>query len=88
MALGAQVMVLAQEEGAELQHTAQKATAAPQLELEIDPQQLQRDPQLPQITTSFHLSSYRYPQLIKRFDQFLSEQAPMLSQLHQQFGVP
>ncbi|WP_422910835.1 substrate-binding periplasmic protein [Pseudomonas sp. MAC6] len=56
--------------------------------LGIDPQQLQRDPQLPQITTSFHLSSYRYPQLIKRFDQFLSEQAAMLNQLRQQFGVP
>ena len=27
-------------------------------------------------------------QLIKRFDQFLSEQAPMLSQLHQQFDLP
>ncbi len=56
--------------------------------LGIAPQQLQRDPQLPQITTSFHLSSYRYDQLIKRFDHFLSEQGPMLNQLRQQFGLP
>lgn len=56
--------------------------------LGIAPQQLQRDPQLPQITTSFHLSSYQYDQLIKRFDQFLSEQAPMLNQLRQQFDLP
>ena len=56
--------------------------------LGIAPQQLQRDPQLPQITTSFHLSSYRYDQLIKRFDHFLSEQAPMLNQLRQQFDLP
>jgi polar amino acid transport system substrate-binding protein len=56
--------------------------------LGIAPQLLQRDPQLPQITTRFHLSSYRYPELIKRFDRFLIEQAATLSQLHQQFGLP
>jgi polar amino acid transport system substrate-binding protein len=56
--------------------------------LGIAPELLQRDPQLPQISTSFHLSSYKYPELIKHFDRFLIDEAPMLSQLHQHYGLP
>lgn len=54
----------------------------------IDEQALQLDPQLPLINTSFHLSSYQHPELIKRFDRFLVEEAGTLRALRQQYGLP
>ncbi|PTS84781.1 peptidase M24 [Pseudomonas sp. HMWF032] len=56
--------------------------------LDIPPASIQQDPQLPQITTHFHLSSYQHPELIKDFDRFLTEQAPQLKQLQQRFNLP
>ena len=57
-------------------------------QLGLDATHVQLDPQLPQVNTSFHLSSYKHPELIKRFDRFLLEDAAQLSQLRQQFNLP
>ncbi len=57
-------------------------------QLGLDPSHVQLDPQLPQVNTSFHLSSYQHADLIKRFDRFLLEDAAQLSQLRQQFNLP
>lgn len=57
-------------------------------QLGLAPAHVQPDPQLPQVNTSFHLSSYKHPELIKRFDRFLLEDAAQLSQLRQQFSLP
>ncbi|WP_339409217.1 substrate-binding periplasmic protein [Pseudomonas sp. EA_35y_Pfl2_R5] len=57
-------------------------------QLGLDPAQVQLDPQLPQVNTSFHLSSYKHPELIKRFDRFLLEEAVQLNQLRQRFNLP
>lgn len=56
--------------------------------LGIDEQRLQLDPQLPLINTSFHLSSYKHPELITGFDRFLVEEAGTLRALRQQYGLP
>lgn len=57
-------------------------------QLGIDEQRLQLDPQLPLINTSFHLSSYKHPELITGFDRFLVEEAGTLRALRQQYGLP
>ncbi|MDP2746462.1 ABC transporter substrate-binding protein [Pseudomonas sp.] len=57
-------------------------------QLGLDPGHVQLDPQLPQVNTHFHLSSYQHPDLIKRFDRFLLEDTAQLSQLRQQFNLP
>ncbi|WNF46777.1 transporter substrate-binding domain-containing protein [Pseudomonas sp. SG20056] len=57
-------------------------------QLGLDAAHVQLDPQLPQVNTSFHLSSYQHADLIKRFDRFLLEDATQLSQLRQQFNLP
>ena len=57
-------------------------------QLGLDTTHMQLDPQLPQVNTSFHLSSYKHPELIKRFDRFLLEDAAQLSLLRQQFNLP
>lgn len=57
-------------------------------ELGLDPGRVQLDPQLPQVNTRLHLSSHQHPDLIKRFDRFLLEEAAQLSQLRHQFNLP
>jgi polar amino acid transport system substrate-binding protein len=48
---------------------------------------LQLDQQLPLTYTSFHLSSYRHPELIRRFDRFLVEQDASVQRLKAQYGL-
>lgn len=45
------------------------------------------DPALPHSRGSFHLSSVRQPQLLQRFDQFLSAHAGAIAALKERYGV-